>query len=255
MAKADLTPLAEIMRRLRDPENGCPWDIAQDFSTIAPYTIEEAYEVADAIDRNDMAALCDELGDALLQIIFHAQMADEAGHFDIDDVITGICNKMIRRHPHIFENGYEQQDGKMVRANWEDIKAKERAKSGYSATFSGVAKALPALMRAQKIQKRAVRTGFDWPDPSGAFAKLAEEVDEVKQANTNDEKFEEVGDMLFAAVNISRHYDIDAEHALRQATAKFENRFDIMEKLAGDGFNNLSLEEKEEYWQQAKSVE
>lgn len=253
MDSADISPLVEIMNRLRDPENGCPWDIEQSFATIAPYTIEEAYEVADAIERNDMDALCDELGDLLLQVVFHARMASEARSFGLADVIQGICDKMIRRHPHIFDS-VKADHASTVLANWEAIKASERASNSESddSALSGVAKALPALMRAEKLQKRAARTGFDWPDPSGAIDKLYEEIGEVKEAEDADHRHEEVGDMLFAAVNIARHYGVDAEQALRDANGKFERRFRAMESAAGASFAQLTLEQKEQLWSEAK---
>ncbi len=251
----DIRPLASIMAQLRNKDGGCPWDLEQTFSTISPYTIEEAYEVADAIERNDMAALQDELGDLLLQIVFHAQMAAEAGHFDLNDVQAGICNKMIRRHPHVFGDQSVAGADNVVR-NWEDIKAAERAeKEADTSALAGVAIALPALLRAQKIQKRAARTGFDWPDVTGATAKLHEEIDELSSAETPQDRFEEMGDLLFAAVNICRHLDIDAEAALKAGTQKFERRFRAMETRAGEAFAELSLAEKEAHWQLAKDDE
>ncbi|WP_022683170.1 nucleoside triphosphate pyrophosphohydrolase [Sphingobium bisphenolivorans] len=249
---ADIMPLANIMAMLRDPENGCPWDIAQDFSTIAPYTIEEAYEVADAIQRGDMAGLRDELGDLLLQVVFHSRMAEQAGHFALQHVIEGITEKMIRRHPHVF-GGDERTGGP---AQWEAIKAAERAqKDNDTSALAGVASALPALLRAEKLQKRAARTGFDWPDPSGAIAKIEEEIAEVNAAATFAEKEEEIGDLLFAVVNLARHLKVDAEAALRAANAKFERRFRAMEAIGQDAFPTFSLEEKEALWQQAKAQE
>jgi nucleoside triphosphate diphosphatase len=248
----DISHLVEIMDRLRAPVGGCPWDVEQTFATIAPYTIEEAYEVVDAIERVDMAALQDELGDLLLQVVFHAQMAKEAQIFDVQDVINGICDKMIRRHPHVFA-GAEANSTNDVVANWEDIKAAER--QGLKADISAmadVAMALPALLRAQKLQKRAARTGFDWPDISGAFDKLHEEIDEVHKAKNDEERFEEMGDLLFAAVNVSRHLGIDAESALKAANVKFEKRFRHMENDAGDAFTELSLDQKEALWNRAK---
>jgi len=245
----DLVPLyrlVAIMERLRDPECGCPWDVAQSFATIAPYTIEEAYEVADAIERDDMAALKDELGDLLLQVVFHSRIAQEAGHFSVADVITSISDKMVRRHPHIFaEQDVEQWD-------WEAIKAAERSQAGSSSAMDGVAKALPALMRAQKLQKRAARTGFDWDDDQGAFDKLFEEAGELKAAQTDAERIDEAGDLLFAAVNVVRHMGITAEDALRGANAKFERRFRAMEDEAGAQFAALLLNDKEALWQRAK---
>ena len=250
---ADITPLTDIMARLRDRDTGCPWDIEQNFASIAPYTIEEAYEVADAIERNDLDALKDELGDLLLQVVFHSQMASELGVFDMQDVVNGICDKMVRRHPHVFAgaaaNSHEVPD------NWEAIKAAERSGDEDNSALAGVALALPALLRAQKIQKRAARTGFDWPDQSGAREKIIEELEEVKEATSIAHVTEEIGDLLFAVVNFARFHKVDAEFALKQASAKFERRFRAMEMSAGDAFAGLSLDEKEELWQQAKAKE
>ncbi|MBB5687304.1 nucleoside triphosphate pyrophosphohydrolase [Sphingobium boeckii] len=246
-----ITPLVEIMVRLRDPETGCPWDIEQSFATIAPYTIEEAHEVADAIARDDMADLKDELGDLLLQVVFHARIAEEAGHFALTDVVTAICDKMTRRHPHVF--GFDPRaDG---HAQWEVIKAAERGQKDDQSALAGVALALPALMRAEKLQKRAARTGFDWPDPSGARAKIDEEVLEIEQADSAEALEDEFGDLLFAVVNWARHRGIDPEVALRRANRKFEGRFRVMEDIAGDAFADLSLEAKETLWQRAKRQE
>jgi nucleoside triphosphate diphosphatase len=247
---ADIMPLANVMARLRDPDTGCPWDIQQDFASIAPYTIEEAYEVADAIERNDMPALCDELGDLLLQVAFHSRMAEQAGHFTLQDVIDGVTEKMIRRHPHIFAEGASREHG---HTQWEAIKAAERAdREPDGSALAGVAKALPALLRAEKLQKRAARTGFDWPDTRGVVAKIEEELQEVHDAACSKEQREEVGDLLFAVVNLARHLKVDAEAALRDANAKFEARFRTMEEVAGERFQTLDLEEKEALWQQAK---
>ena len=243
--------LLAIMARLRDPVSGCEWDLAQDFASIAPYTIEEAYEVADAIARNDMAELRDELGDLLLQVVFHARMAEEAGHFAFSDVADAISTKMETRHPHIFAAA----GGTMDEARWEDLKAEERAAKGVASALDGVALALPALMRAEKLQKRAARTGFDWPDPSGSEAKIAEEIEELKAASSNQHKVEEAGDLLFAAVNFVRAHGISAEDALRCANAKFERRFRAMEALAGSDFPSLSLEAQEDLWQRVKKGE
>ncbi|WP_295495155.1 nucleoside triphosphate pyrophosphohydrolase [Sphingorhabdus sp. EL138] len=250
---ADITPLTDIMARLRDRETGCPWDIEQNFTTIAPYTIEEAYEVADAIERNDLDALKDELGDLLLQVVFHSQMASELGVFDIQDVVNGICDKMVRRHPHVF--GDATTASHEVPDNWETIKAAERSGDEDSSALAGVALALPALLRAQKIQKRAARTGFDWPDQSGARDKIIEELEEVENASSAEHVMEELGDLLFAVVNFTRFHKVDAEQALRQASAKFERRFRGMEMSAGDAFAGLSLDAKEELWQQSKAKE
>ncbi len=243
-------PLAQIMARLRDPDTGCPWDIAQDFASIAPYTIEEAYEVADAIARQDMTALRDELGDLLLQVAFHARMAEQDNIFNLQDVIDGICTKMVRRHPHVFGDSEARSD---VHTQWETIKASERAeKDADRSALAGVASALPALLRAEKLQKRAARTGFDWPDLGGVTEKIAEELAEVEAAETPEHRAEEVGDLLFAVVNLARHLKVDPETALRNANAKFEGRFRGMEQLAGEVFPTLSLNEKEALWQQVK---
>jgi len=238
-----LSRLRTIMARLRNPATGCEWDRAQNFSTIAPYTIEEAYEVADAIDRDDMAALKDELGDLQLQVVFHARMAEEAGHFNLDDVIEAISAKMERRHPHIFADGHSP--------GWENIKAAERAAHSDGSALAGVALALPALLRAEKLQKRAARVGFDWPEADGARAKVIEEIAEVDA----DPSADEIGDLLFAVVNWARHLGVDAEAALRQANAKFERRFRHMEAVSGEAFAALPLEHKEALWQSAKQQE
>ncbi|MFM7404793.1 MAG: nucleoside triphosphate pyrophosphohydrolase [Erythrobacter sp.] len=247
----DLPPLERllaIMAQLRDPQTGCEWDRAQDFASIAPYTIEEAYEVADAIARNDMADLRDELGDLLLQVVFHARMAEEAGYFAFADVAAAISTKMETRHPHIFASS----GGTMDEARWEDLKAAERANKGVASALDGVALALPALMRAEKLQKRAARTGFDWPDPSGSEAKIAEEIEELKNASTDSDKLEEADDLLFAAVIFVRAHGISAEEALRAANGKFEARFRAMEALADGAFPTLTLEQQEALWQQVK---
>jgi ATP diphosphatase len=246
----ELNRLLRIMARLRDQENGCEWDVAQTFSTIAPYTIEEAYEVADAIERDDMEDLRGELGDLLLQVVFHARMAEEGGHFSFDDVARSISDKMEARHPHIFGD----EGGQMTSVRWEELKATERAQSGAQSALEGVAKALPALMRAEKLQKRAARVGFDWPDLTGPIEKLNEEIDELEKASEH-ERLLEAGDVLFAAVNIVRHFGVDPEQALRTTNSKFEQRFRLMEQLAADDgqkFEKLSLEEQEAYWIKAK---
>ncbi len=243
--------LLSIMARLRDPVNGCDWDTAQTFETIAPYTIEEAYEVADAIERKDLSDLRDELGDLLLQVVFHARMAEEDGHFAFDDVANSISDKMEQRHPHIFGG----QTGSMGETRWENLKAKEREEKGALSALDGVALALPALMRAQKLQKRAARTGFDWPDPSGSEAKIREETEELKQASSQTDRVEEAGDLLFAAVNFVRAHGISAEDALKAANTKFERRFRAMEALGGAEFPNLSLDEQEELWVRVKASE
>ena len=246
--KPPIDRLIAIMALLRDPQRGCEWDLAQNFASIAPYTIEEAYEVADAIARQDMAELRDELGDLLFQVVFHARMAEEAGSFSFSDVAEAICEKMEARHPHVFA----ATGGTMDEARWEDLKANERSAKGVMSALDGVAMALPALMRAEKLQKRAARTGFDWPDPSGSEAKIAEEIDELKAATSKGHKIEEAGDLLFAVVNYVRAHGISAEEALRAANAKFEGRFRAMESLAGSDFPKLSLEAQEDLWQQVK---
>lgn len=235
------------MAALRAPATGCPWDREQSFTTIAPYTIEEAYEVADAIARNDMPALCDELGDLLLQVVYHAQIASEIGAFTLVDVIAGIADKMIRRHPHVFADAAVADAADQTRA-WERIKAAERSRSG---ALAGVARALPALMRAAKLQSRAARVGFDWPDAAGPRAKIDEELAEVAVA-TGEDQASEVGDLLFAVVNYARHLGVDPEAALRAANDKFEHRFAAMEAVAGEAFAGLSLNEKEALWQRIK---
>lgn len=241
-----LERLVAIMRRLRDPERGCEWDREQTFATIAPYTIEEAYEVADAIANDDMDALADELGDLQLQVVFHAQMAEEAGKFSLEDVIGRICDKLERRHPHIF--------GEMEHSpGWEELKAAERTNSADSSALAGVALALPALERAAKLQRRAARVGFDWPDKSGPRAKIDEELAELDAESDHKRMLEELGDLLFAVVNLARHLNIEPEAALREANVKFERRFRAIEK--SPGFENMSLDEKEELWTAAKQAQ
>ncbi len=263
--------LLEIMSRLRDPDGGCPWDVEQTFETIVPYTIEEAYEVADAVQRQDMAGLKDELGDLLLQVVFHARMAEEAGHFDFTDVVAGISDKMVRRHPHVFAET-RIEDAAAQTVHWEALKAAERAanptQEGVSpSVMDGVALALPALLRAEKLQKRAARVGFDWTDPDPVFDKIHEELDEVR-AELPDRRgpgkkapapsrhlFEEVGDVLFAVANMARHLGVDPESALRQGNDKFEARFRRLEtSFAADGrdINEVPLEEMEARWQTLK---
>ncbi|QYE34212.1 nucleoside triphosphate pyrophosphohydrolase [Polymorphobacter sp. PAMC 29334] len=250
-AGLQLERLAAIMARLREP-GGCPWDRAQTFATIAPYTIEEAYEVADAIDTGDMSGLRDELGDLLFQVVFHSRMAEEVGHFALADVVAGIAAKMERRHPHVFGDATPAADATAQLADWETIKAAERPRDG---ALSGVASALPALMRADKLQRRAARTGFDWPDASGPRAKVVEELGEFEAATTDAERLDEGGDLLFAVVNVLRHRGIDPEAALRGANAKFERRFKAMEASAGASFAGLDLAAKDALWDQAKAAE
>ena len=246
----ELARLLAIMARLRDPEGGCEWDLAQNFATIAPYTIEEAYEVADAIERGAMDDLRDELGDLLLQVVFHARMAEESGHFAFEDVARSISDKMEARHPHIFGGA----DGTMTERRWEELKAKERDAKGSTSAMDGVASALPALLRAEKLQKRAARTGFDWPDTEGPAAKVREEMAELAEAS-EETRAEEAGDLLFAAVNLVRAHGIAPEDALRAANAKFERRFRGMEAMAGAGFAQLSLDDQEALWQTVKAGE
>ena len=259
MSKPVSTPLDRllaIMARLRDPQGGCEWDLAQNFKTIGPYTIEEAYEVADAIERNDLAALKDELGDLLLQVVFHSRMAEEAGHFSFSDVAIAISDKMEARHPHIFGN--EADSGQSREERWESLKAQERNAKGAQSALDGVALALPALLRAEKLQKRAARVGFDWPDVAGPADKVAEEIAELAEAGTDMERIEEAGDFLFAAVNLVRAYGVPAEEALRAANAKFERRFKGMEALAtarGLDFAALDLDQQEALWTDVKASE
>lgn len=241
-----LDRLVSIMRRLRDPVTGCEWDREQTFATVAPYTIEEAYEVADAIARDDMDALADELGDLQLQVVFHAQMAEESGRFTLAEVIDRICDKLERRHPHIFGDA-DSSPG------WENLKAAERAKNPDSSALAGVALALPSLERAAKLQRRAARVGFDWPDASGPRAKIDEELAELEAETQHERQFEELGDLLFALVNFARHLNIEPEVALRSANRKFERRFRAIE--TAPGFAEMSLEEKEDLWRAAKGAQ
>ncbi len=239
------------MRRLRDPEHGCEWDLAQNFSSIAPYTLEEAYEVADAIASGDPRAICDELGDLLLQVVFHAQIAADEDLFHFDDVATAIADKMERRHPHIFGD----RPNADVREQWEVIKAQERAADGRTGALAGVALSLPALARAQKLQARAARVGFDWPDAEGPRDKISEELAEVAAAENDAARREEVGDLLFAVVNYARHLGVDAEHALREANAKFTRRFEAVEQRINAPMADLSLDVLESHWQAVKACE
>lgn len=243
--------LLRIMAQLRNPDGGCEWDLAQSFATIAPYTIEEAYEVADAIAKDEPDAICDELGDLLLQVVFHAQIATDNGLFGFDDVATAISDKMERRHPHIFGETPTSD----VRQQWEHIKAAERVAGGTHSVVDGVALSLPALLRAQKLQARAARVGFDWPDATGPRAKIIEELDEVAAAADAEARAEEVGDLLFAVVNYARHLGVDAEDALRSANAKFTRRFQAIERRAGPELPTLSLDALEAHWQAVKTAE
>ena len=272
-ASRDMSRLIEIMARLRDPETGCPWDVEQDFSTIAPYTIEEAYEVADAIERDDMVDLKEELGDLLLQPVYHAQLASEAGHFDFDDVVFGITQKLLRRHPHVFGDD-DARKAKSAKHVWERIKAEEVAEKAVAREAAGletrtasvldnVPGALPALTRAEKLQTKAAKVGFDWPDLQPVIEKIEEEWDELGAEIAKLEEdvparvAEEFGDFLFSVVNLARHLGIDPEHALRQTNAKFVRRFEHIEgTLAQEGrpLEAASLDEMEAIWQNAKGV-
>ncbi len=260
MSNADINPLLTIMARLRNPEGGCPWDVEQNFATIAPYTIEEAYEVAEAIAKGDMHELRDELGDLLLQVVFHAQMAAEAGSFTFADVVQSISDKMIRRHPHVFADA-EIKTAEAQTANWEVIKEAERAAKKRERTLADVPAALPALMRAQKLQARAARVGFDWPDVSGVISKIKEELAEVEAAIASGDKAhteEELGDVLFAVTNLARFVGADAETALRGTNAKFVRRFEFIEdalKAEGKHIKDASLDEMETLWNAAKEKE
>ncbi|WP_179197351.1 nucleoside triphosphate pyrophosphohydrolase [Stenotrophomonas rhizophila] len=265
-APAELERLLGIMARLRDPLQGCPWDLQQDFASIAPYTIEEAYEVADAIDRGDLDDLCDELGDLLLQVVFHAQMASEQGAFGFADVARAISDKMQRRHPHVFAQ--VQVDGaEDVNSNWESIKRAERAAKGDADTseLAGISRGLPEWQRAVKLQARAARVGFDWPGPAPVLDKVREELDEVAAefargpVQDNQARLEEeLGDLLFVCANLARHAKVDVGAALRHANHKFERRFRAMEAqaaAAGASMAGLDLEAQERLWEQAKAAE
>ena len=240
-----LSRLVDIMQRLRDPERGCEWDRVQTFDTIAPYTIEEAYEVADAIERRDWNELMGELGDLQLQVVYHAQMASELGAFAIDDVIDAICDKMERRHPHIFGDA-EASPG------WEALKAAERETQEDDSALAHVALALPALKRAEKLQKRAARVGFDWDDAAGPRAKIDEELAEIEAAESDEERASEIGDLLFSVVNYARHLGVDPEAALRGASARFEGRFREVERISEQPLDELDIEALEALWQRAK---
>ncbi len=256
--------LLAIMKKLRDPDGGCPWDLEQDFSTIAPYTIEEAYEVSDAIERGDFKDLKDELGDLLLQVVFHARMAEETGHFAYKDVVAAICEKMVRRHPHVFETTGAQSTAGVSKA-WEDIKREERAEKGLGAEEKGllddVPNALPALMRALKLQNRAAEVGFDWPSPINVVEKIAEEAAELAEASEAEDGAkitEEFGDLLFAFANLARHLKIDPEASLRVANTKFVRRFKVIEdglRARGKSLGEASLEDMEALWNEAKRGE
>ena len=273
LPESGIARLLAIMARLRAPDGGCPWDLEQDFSTIAPYTIEEAYEVADAIDRGDLPALKDELGDLLLQVVFHARMAQEQGAFAFADVVDAICDKMVRRHPHVFSpstdsgQGTSFADAQAQTVNWEAIKAAERKAAGEEDTsaLAGVSRGLPEWQRAVKLQSRAARVGFDWPDTAPVIDKLHEEIDEVRvelaaaPSPERDARLEdEIGDLLFVAANLARHAKVDVGGALRRANLKFERRFRAIEALAaaeGTTMSALGLDAQEALWARVKRDE
>ncbi len=250
--------LLEIMQRLRDPENGCPWDVEQNFSTIAPFTIEEAYEVADAIERGEMADLKDELGDLLFQVVFHAQMATEQGSFDFEDVHQAICDKMIRRHPHVFAD-LKIKDAAHQKRVWEDYKAAERTQKGEHSLMDGIPAAMAELTRAIKLQKRAAKVGFDWGSAGPVLDKFDEELSEMREAmacGDREAMEDELGDLLFVATNLARQLDIDPGTALRRGNAKFERRFRAMEDAAGghEGLADMELDAMEALWQKVKKT-
>jgi MazG family protein len=253
----NIDKLLEVMAKLRDPQNGCPWDQRQDFASIAPYTVEEAYEVADAIAREDFAALKDELGDLLFQVVFHARMAEEAGMFEFDDIAGVISEKMLRRHPHVFGSAEERAAG-AVAGSWEAIKSAERTDDGDASALVGIAKSLPALKRAQKLGKRAATAGFDWPDRRGVHAKIAEELAELEAAvgsGSTPDIEDELGDLLFAVVNLARHLEVDPEKALTSANYKFERRFRDMETAimaSARELRDLTLASLDMEWRAAK---
>lgn len=256
---SNIDKLLEVMAALRNPQGGCPWDLQQDFASVAPYTLEEAYEVADAIARDDFDGLRDELGDLLLQVVFHARMAEELQLFNFNDVAGGIVDKLLRRHPHVFGSADERRRG-MQDGSWEAIKAAERRSASHQApsAMDGVANALPALKRAQKLGERASRVGFDWPTADGAWQKIDEELQELRGAQSSGHEnaiAEELGDLLFAVVNLARHLDVDAEQALSNANRKFEGRFRSIERQvgeAGQDIRQLPLATLEDYWLRAK---
>ena len=283
----DIGKLLDIMATLRNPDGGCPWDLAQDFSTIAPYTIEEAYEVADAIDRGDLTDLKDELGDLLLQVVFHAQMAKEQGAFEFGDVVAAICDKMTRRHPHVFDahgcanaaggrmpgaaaEEARKDDAEAQLQHWEDLKRAERAAKGDvdTSALAGISRGLPEWQRAVKLQHKAAKVGFDWPGPEPVLEKLHEEIEEVRvefaavavspgDAAARDRLEDELGDILFVCANLARHAKVDMGSALRRANLKFERRFRTMEALAAadGGLAGQSLEAQDRYWDRAKAAE
>lgn len=267
-----LDDLLHLMARLRDPQHGCPWDLRQDYASIMPHTLEEAYEVADAIARRDFPQLRDELGDLLFQVVYYSQLGREDGHFDFAQVVDGITRKLVRRHPHVFPDGdlhgpldLPRLDEATIKRRWEEIKAEERAEKAAApeqlSLLDDVPAALPALSRAAKLQKRAANVGFDWADATPVVAKIQEELDEVREAMDNGQAAqvaEEVGDLLFVMVNLARHLQVDAEDALRQANAKFERRFRFIEealKAQDRSPQEASLEEMDALWDAAKVEE
>ena len=258
---ASVGRLLEIMARLRDPDTGCPWDIEQTFQTIAPYTIEEAYEVADAIQQGDMSGLKGELGDLMLQVVYHSQMASELGHFTFADVVRSVCDKMVSRHPHVFGNESRDKTADEQTRDWENVKAAERASSGTGrkSVLAGIARNLPALVRAKKLQDRAARVGFDWPDATHVLEKLSEEASELIEVRETPARAEdEFGDLLFSMIGLARHLGIDAETALRSANSKFTRRFEAVESAmaaAGRSMDDASLEELDAAWDTVKSKE
>lgn len=268
--KRDIDSLLAIMAALREPQTGCPWDVQQTFASIAPYTIEEAYEVADAIDRDDLDGLKDELGDLLLQVVFHARMAQEQGSFEFGDVVAAICDKMTRRHPHVFDVGGSIENAQAQTLAWEDHKRAERAARGETddSALAGISRGLPEWQRAVKLQHKAARVGFDWPGPAPVIEKLHEEIDEVRvefaavAANPDDAAAQlrledELGDLLFVCANLTRHAKVDFGTAMRRANHKFERRFRMMEALAkvDGGLAGQSLDAQDRYWLQAKQAE
>ncbi|APO94685.1 nucleoside triphosphate hydrolase [Xanthomonas vesicatoria] len=262
----DIQGLLQLMARLRDREHGCPWDVEQSFATIAPYTIEEAYEVADAIDRNDLPGLRDELGDLLLQVVFHAQMASEQGAFDFADVVATLSDKLVRRHPHVFAS-QTADDAQAVSASWDQIKREERRAAGHQddSALAGIARGLPEWQRSTKLQSRAAKVGFDWPGPAPVLEKLQEEIEELRVefargpvADNQARLEDELGDVLFVCANLARHAEVDVGAALRHANLKFERRFRAMETRAlaqGTTLDTLSLSAQEALWQQVKRDE
>ena len=266
----DIDSLLSIMAALRDPQTGCPWDVQQTFASIAPYTIEEAYEVADAIDRGDLAGLKDELGDLLLQVVFHSRMAQEQGAFQFADVVAAICDKMTRRHPHVFAGELPRSDAAAQLQHWEDLKRAERAAFGESddSALAGISRGLPEWQRAVKLQQKAARVGFDWPGHGPVIEKLHEEMEEVRvefaavaadpeDADAQLRLEDELGDLLFVCANLTRHAKVDFGAAMRRANHKFERRFRMMEAMAqaDGGLAGQSLDAQERYWLQAKQAE